>query len=778
VSLSPSELPFLATIADIDVPADIAQRLEALDAEAVRPQIYRGSRAWLDALSASAPLVLEFEDWHWADGASANLLRHVLPLVARRSLLVLIVTRPGASPPIGSLLAVERDGIAQRCSALTLGSLPQDDATALLDALVGSGIKEGRRRAAQDRAEGNPYFITELARFLQEQPDAGLALPDSIRAVVTSRVDRLDPDVRTSLRRAAVIGRTFTFALLERLGADARPALERLVQTGLVERVDQGATYRFAHALTRDAVYEGIPMSERRGLHGLIAETYRGHDGATAPDDLPALAYHLAKAERWDEAVEALTAAGEQAARLASDDEALDRYREAIRAHERLPEHRWSPLERSSIERRVAETLERLGRHEEAKAQVETALGRLGVRMPTARPAVRRALARQLLPRLLGPPALPAPGSRTDPADLEIDRQLDLLGFISYFLDADDYALATLMLTNRAVRARDVHGIAAGAVRAVFVFNALGRVRLTERYAQRAVEAAARLDDPVAVARILAQAGFHTFLARGSTDAIADLRRGMDAGERAGDLRSWGTAATLLSWAMTNAGQLEEAQSLAELIRDTGANGGERQVEGWGATTAGYVAFHAGRADEGLRLSTEGREILRSVPDILAALTVTGGIARDHLWLGDVEAARAELEAGREQAAATGIRGFAVAILNEAEAELRMLALARERTRANERAAASIVRRSRRHARTCRWHAVHAEAMDGCRSWLVGRHDRARTSFACFEKLVDELACEGIGSEARRWIVHCCQTAGIEPPTLVVGAQRRDGSRV
>jgi hypothetical protein len=107
-----------------------------------------------------------------------------------------------------------------------------------------------------------------------------------------------------------------------------------------------------------------------------------------------------------------------------------------------------------------------------------------------------------------------------------------------------------------------------------------------------------------------------------------------------------------------------------------------------------------------------------------------------------------------------------------------MLALARERTRANERAAASIVRRSRRHARTCRWHAVHAEAMDGCRSWLVGRHDRARTSFACFEKLVDELACEGIGSEARRWIVHCCQTAGIEPPTLVVGAQRRDGSRV
>lgn len=70
----------------------------------------------------------------------------------------------------------------------------------------------------------------------------------------------------------------------------------------------------------------------------------------------------------------------------------------------------------------MAETLDRLGRHEEAKAQFETALGRLGVRIPTARPAVRRTLARHLLPRLLGPPALPAPGSRTNPADLEIDR--------------------------------------------------------------------------------------------------------------------------------------------------------------------------------------------------------------------------------------------------------------------------------------------------------------------------------------------------------------------
>jgi len=75
------------------------------------------------------------------------------------------------------------------------------------------------------------------------------------------------------------------------------------------------------------------------------------------------------------------------------------------------------------------------------------------------------------------------------------------------------------------------------------VFNALGRVKLTDRYAHRALEAATLLDDPVAVARILAQEGLIAFLTQGSVEASSALRRGVDAGDRAGDLRSWGTAA-------------------------------------------------------------------------------------------------------------------------------------------------------------------------------------------------------------------------------------------
>jgi hypothetical protein len=166
------------------------------------------------------------------------------------------------------------------------------------------------------------------------------------------------------------------------------------------------------------------------------------------------------------------------------------------------------------------------------------------------------------------------------------------------------------------------------------------------------------MKDPVAIARLLEQVAVIAFLTRGSWEASLALRRAIDAGDRAGDLRSWGAAAMILGWTEMNRGHLDEARAFADQVIGAGAEAGERQVEGWGVALAGYVALHAREIDDALRLSSEGREMLRSVPDALASITVTGGIAREHLRLDDVDAAKAELRAGREQASSTGIRGF------------------------------------------------------------------------------------------------------------------------
>jgi hypothetical protein len=117
------------------------------------------------------------------------------------------------------------------------------------------------------------------------------------------------------------------------------------------------------------------------------------------------------------------------------------------------------------------------------------------------------------------------------------------------------------------------------------------------------------------------------------------------------------------------------------------------------------------------------------------------------------------------------MRGLALSSLNEAEAELAMLTLAGGRTRESARAAGAIIRRSLRQGKVCRWHSVHAEAMDGCRWSLLGRDRRAQPAFARFEALVDRLECHGVADDARRWIRHCCEVAGLEPPNPTVIAR-------
>jgi predicted ATPase len=364
--------------------------------------LYRSVWTWLNALAAARPVVLEFEDWHWADGASVQLLEHVVAIAGARPLL-LVISRPGS--------ATERalSRVPGGLRRLPVAPLAEEDAGRLLDELVsGHDIAPERLRAALTRADGNPYFLHELARLIAEEK--GVAdLPDTVRAVVTSRVDRLPAQLRSLLRSAAVLGRTFETRLLEQVDAchPLAEALDQLAATQLVERAGPDR-YRFAHALTRDAVYEAIPLAERRRLHKKAAGALADVHGAAA-SGLPAIAYHLAQAQDWEAAASALVAAGEQAARIASDDEALEMYRAAIAAHERLGEDRWTPLERSRIDRQIAEALERLGRHEEASRQIAGALTRLGLRLPQDGAAVKRALLRALLPRLLRRPRSPHP---------------------------------------------------------------------------------------------------------------------------------------------------------------------------------------------------------------------------------------------------------------------------------------------------------------------------------------------------------------------------------
>jgi class 3 adenylate cyclase/tetratricopeptide (TPR) repeat protein len=761
LGLAREQAGFLATMAGVEPDLDLVGRFGLLDADAMRPHLYRSVLAWLDALSEGGPLVLEFEDWHWADGGSVQLAEHVMPLIESRPLLLLMVARPG-SDPARSISELVSAPLEKRIARIELMPLGADDAATLLgELLAGHDVSAQRLTGALGRAEGNPYFLHELARLLTEDGQDG-ALPDSVRAVVTTRVDRLAPDLKALLRTAAVIGRTFADELLARIEPDdtVQPRLERLVATRLIELVPPGR-HRFVHALTREAVYESTPLADRKRLHAKAAETLTAERQAA---NLPAIAYHLAQAEDWGGATDALLAAGEQATRIAADDEALEMYRRAIDAHARLPDDRWSPVERSRIDRHVAEALQRLGRRDEAAAQVVGALDRLGVRLPASKRAVQRAVLRDLLRLSFAPPSLPPDDATPDPVDVEIDRELQLLSFVSFFGDHDRFALAALLLTKRAARANDLIGIALGASACASIFPTIGRAKLARKYAARATEAAERIDDPIEAARVWQDIMLVPLAIGGWPEARDCGLRAIDVATSAGDLRSWGSSTCSFVVGAVSHGDIALTRSLsAELIARAAASG-DHQIAGFGHTMLAIGELTAGDLDAASAHADEGIAMTLRVPDFLAHVAIVATLARIRLRQGDREGALASITESRATAEARGFRGYATSPLLEAEAELALLDLAQNRNRTTIRTSRRQARASLREARAARWHAVHAHILSGGHAWVVGDKRAAARAFHKGAALAQTDDWQGSLALATAWIEQCCRLAEIEPP--------------
>src|SRR5439155_987213 len=164
--------------------------------------------------------------------------------------------------------------------------------------------------------------------------------------------------------------------------------------------------YVFKHALIHDAAYESILLQRRRELHALAGEAIERLFAARLEEFYGVLAYHFARAERWERAQDYLFKAGERAEKVAGDAEALAHYQQAVAAYARAFGDRWDPVQRAGIERRMGEALFRRGQHLEAREYLDRALALLGLPMPTTPRGVRLAIVRELL-RQVGHRRLP-----------------------------------------------------------------------------------------------------------------------------------------------------------------------------------------------------------------------------------------------------------------------------------------------------------------------------------------------------------------------------------
>jgi class 3 adenylate cyclase/tetratricopeptide (TPR) repeat protein len=268
--------------------------LEAVEGERSQKEIAWAVRRWSELIAAQQPLVLVFEDIHWAEEPLLELIEHLVERVQQVPLLVVCLARP-------ELLEIHSSwgGGRVRATSIELEPLDVEQTEALMDELLADvALPAAQIAELVEKTGGNPLFVEETIRMLAE--DGSGRIPDTVQALIAARIDRLPPDAKSVLRRAAVIGRTFWPGALEALAPEVEvaPALEHLLRREFVLPEDRStisgeSAHRFKHVLIREVAYSGLSKSSRASLHEAFAAWLAERAGEEL---LEIRAYHLDQA--------------------------------------------------------------------------------------------------------------------------------------------------------------------------------------------------------------------------------------------------------------------------------------------------------------------------------------------------------------------------------------------------------------------------------------------------------------------------------------------------
>jgi predicted ATPase len=327
LKLDPAEnAPLLAPLLDIPMPQE---RAPTLAPDELRRRQLAALTAAVMASARVQPVVLAFEDLHWVDPTTLDVLCGIAERGTLVPLFIMATTRPEFRPPWGvrshhatmSLAPLDRaqvrDMVAELSARYALSGDVADDVAA--------------------RTGGVPLFVEEVTRLLLERGQRGgmQTIPPTLQQSLMARLDRLGP-AREVAQIGSVIGRGFSYLLLRALAgmedAALQAALEQLAEADivLVQGLPPDSEYRFKHALIQDAAYENLLKSRRQLLHRRVAEISRDRFPDTAAAEPEMLAHHFTQAGLTDAAIEWWGKAGEQALRRSAFQEAISHLGKAI----------------------------------------------------------------------------------------------------------------------------------------------------------------------------------------------------------------------------------------------------------------------------------------------------------------------------------------------------------------------------------------------------------------------------------------------------------------
>ena len=264
----------------------------------------------LEVLTRSDPVLMIFEDAHWADPTSLEVFSRAVNQIATLRVLLIVTFRPEFEPPW-----VGRPYV----TALSLNRLPQREVGVMIDTVIGNkSLPANVRQDLIERTDGIPLFVEEMTKALLETENEGqasqtaaavpaLAVPASLHASLMARLDRLGT-AKEVAQIGSAIGREFSHPILAAVArkpeADLGSALDRLIAAGLLFRqgMPPNATYLFKHALLQDAAYSTLLREPRRALHANIAHVLENQFPETAENQPELLARHCTEAGRIEKA--------------------------------------------------------------------------------------------------------------------------------------------------------------------------------------------------------------------------------------------------------------------------------------------------------------------------------------------------------------------------------------------------------------------------------------------------------------------------------------------
>ncbi|CAN0072332.1 unnamed protein product, partial [Phaeothamnion confervicola] len=579
---APDALPWLAligTVCGLDVePSD---QVRALEPEFRRAQLEAVVVGLLDRV-LTEPLVLCFEDAHWMDDASCELLDALVSKVDSRPWVVVLAQRPD---PTGPTDRIRQPDVRLELHPLGPGALRDLVAAVSADA----PLPRHRVDALVERSGGNPLFLLELLNAMLAGGDVD-ALPTSVEGLLTARIDRLASTERTLLRHISVLGAAFDVRYI----VDVAPAgserwddsLTRLDE--FIRRDDDGWVW-FRHHLVRDVAYEGLPYRVRRDLHERVAESILRRVGDDVDDVAPLLSLHYHRANRPTEAWRFSTLAGDRAMAMFANVDAVTLYRRALHAANQI-----------GLDGQVrAQTLVSLGDVEDLAGMFVEARRSYGAARhllrgdPLAEAGLflKTAFVDERMGRFVGAVRSIRRGLRAveQIAGADADQQrAELLGWYAAIRVRQGRFAEAAAASDEAVRLATPFGDGASLARALltsdYARNSLGE-EADLVGTRRALDIYATLGDIAGEATAANVLGGYAYFAGQWDDAVGLYRRSRTARERTGDPVGIATANANLGEILVEQGALEEADALLAAAASVWHAAGDA----WGTAFAGRL---------------------------------------------------------------------------------------------------------------------------------------------------------------------------------------------